>query len=89
VDEFADGDGLGGETDDLVEFTDRLPGGDGAYRQLMSGGDVRERGEAQAVEGLACSNRLECDDDVVRASEFECERDQLSYCLQTDSLREG
>ena len=55
VDEFADGDGLGGEADDLVELTDGLAGGDGVDGELVAGGDVGERDEVQAVEGLACA----------------------------------
>jgi hypothetical protein len=78
VDEFASGDGLGGEADDLVELTDRLSGGDGAHRQLMSGRDVGERSQVQAVERLARGYWLEGDYDVVRASEFE------SVVAQTD-----
>ncbi len=71
VDELAYGDGLRGETDDLVEFTDGLARRDGPDGQLVSGGDVGERGEAHTVEGLACSDRLEGDHNVVRASELE------------------
>ena len=71
VDELAEGDGLGGKADDLVELADGFAGGDGAYGELVAGGDVGERSETQAVEGLACGYWLEGDHDVVRASEFE------------------
>lgn len=71
VNEFASGYGLCGETNDLVEFTDGLPGRDGVYREFVPRGDVGTRGQMQAVEGLAGSDRLEGDHNVVRASEFE------------------
>jgi hypothetical protein len=71
VDELADGDGLGGKADDLVELTDGLSRGNGADGQFVSCRDVGERGEAQTVERLACGKRLEGDHDVVRASELE------------------
>ena len=57
VDEFSDGDGLGGEADDLVELMDGLSGGDGAHGELVAGGDVGERGEVQAVEALPHAQR--------------------------------
>ena len=66
VDEFADGDGLGGKANDLVELADGFAGGDGADGELVAGGDVGERSEAETVEGLACGDRLEGDHDVVR-----------------------
>ncbi len=65
VDEFADVDGLGGKTDDLVELTDGLSGGYGADGEFVSGGDVGEGGEAQTIERLACGERLEGDHNVV------------------------
>ena len=71
VNEFADRDGLGGKTNDLIELTDRLTGGDGVNRQLMAGSDVHARSQVQAVEGLARRNRLKGNHNVVRASEFE------------------
>jgi hypothetical protein len=71
VNEFSDGDRLGGKTNDLIELTDRLTGGDGVDRQLMAGSDVHTRSQVQAVEGLTRRNRLEGNHNVVRASEFE------------------
>jgi hypothetical protein len=65
VDEFADGDGLGGKADDLVELADGLTGGDGADGQFVAGGYVRRGGEAQTIERLASGERLEGDHDVV------------------------
>ena len=46
VDEFADGDGLGGEADDLVELTDGLSGRDGADGQFVSGRNIGRGREA-------------------------------------------
>src|SRR3984885_4416573 len=71
VNEFADGDRLGGKTNDLIELTDRLTGGDGVNRQLMARSDIHARSQVQAVEGLARRNRLKGNHNVVRASEFE------------------
>lgn len=43
VNVFPDGDGLGGEANDLVELTDGLARGDGTDREFVAGGDVGER----------------------------------------------
>jgi len=87
VNKFTDGDGLGGKTDDLVELTDGLPGRNGVYRQLMTGRDIGERSEVQAVEGLACRNWLEGDHNVVRASELESMVAQTNLFLQYIAAR--
>ena len=50
MDELADSDGLGGEADDLVEFTDGLAGGNGSDGEFVASRDVGERSEVQAVE---------------------------------------
>ena len=54
VDEFADGDGLGGEANDLVELTDGLPCRDRADGQFVPGGNIGRGREAQTIERLAC-----------------------------------
>lgn len=72
VDELAWSDGLGRETDDLVELTDGLAGSNGVDREFVACGDIGARGQMQTIKGLACNNWLEGDHHVVRASEFEC-----------------
>lgn len=72
VDEFAGRDGLGCEADDLVEFTHWFAVSDGADGEFVAGGNVGERDQAGPVERLPRSDGLECDDDVVGVSEFEC-----------------
>jgi hypothetical protein len=83
VDELADGNWLGGKADNLVKLTDGLTRGDGLDGELVAGGNVGGRDEVQAVEGLASSDRLEGDHDVVRGSEFESVGAQpvLSLCV--------
>ena len=71
VNQLTDGDGLRGKADDLIEFTDGFAWGDGMDGEFVAGGDVAERNHVHAVEGLACSERLEGDHDVVQGSEFE------------------
>ena len=89
VNQLAYGDGLGGKADDLIEFTDGFAGGDGMDGEFVAGGDVAERDHVHAVQGLACSEGLEGDHDVVRASEFESMEAQTVLSTPLHSMRIG
>ena len=65
VDVFAYRYCLSRKTDDLVEFTNRIAGGDGMDGKFVACGNVGDGRNVEAGEALARRNWLECDRDVV------------------------